>query len=462
MGLSYTIIMEQKLSTNIRQRMSLSARLQQTVRLLQLSTVELRAAIEKEYMENPVLEMDESSMTEEGGLLAGTNAEELPALAEYIDGDEFWQGYADEERRTSFEAVAPMAISLEEELLEQAKFAFSSERELEIAAFIIGSIDSNGYLTVPVKDIAEVLQASEAEISHVLKVVQSFEPAGVGARNLGECLRIQAQRLGIYEGLVASLIEKHLDDVAESRVKQIAKDEDCSPEDVQAAVDLLRGLNPKPGGTYGGAEASYLVPEVRIQMENGEYIVSWNDNYIPRLHISDTYKKALRSGDDETKDYIRKRMDSAKWLLNNIEQRRETILRVVKEIVKRQRDFLDNGPGCLKPMTMSMVAESLGIHESTVSRAVAGKYAQLPRGVFPLRGLFTSHVLGESEQENASAAQAKSALKKLLDSEDPRHPLSDQKLAVLLEAHGISISRRTVVKYREQMGYASSVKRKRY
>lgn len=454
--------MEQKLSTNIRQRLALSTKLQQAVRLLRLSTVDLRAAIEKEYMENPVLEMDDSSMTEEGGVLDGTNLDELHALTEYIDGDEFQQGYVDEERNSSFEAVAPMAISLEEELLEQSKFAFSSERELEIATFIIGSLDSNGYLTVSVKDIGKVLKASEAEVLQVLQGVQTFEPTGVGARNLGECLRIQAQGLGIYEGIIEALIERHLDDVAESRIKQIAKSENCSPEEVQAAVDLLRSLNPKPGGTYGGDESAYLVPEVRIQMENGEYIVRWNDNYIPRLHISDVYKKALRTGDAETKDYIRKRMDSAKWLLNNIEQRRETILRVVKEIVKRQRDFLDNGPGCLKPMTMSMVAESLGIHESTVSRAVAGKYAQLPRGVFPLRGFFTSHVMGESEQENASAVQAKSALKKLLDSEDPKRPLSDQKLAELLEAQDINISRRTVMKYREQMGYASSVKRKRY
>lgn len=454
--------MEQKLSTNIRQRLALSTKLQQAVRLLRLSTVDLRAAIEKEYMENPVLEMDDSSMTEEGGVLDGTNLDELHALTEYIDGDEFQQGYVYEERNSSFEAVAPMAISLEEELLEQSKFAFSSERELEIATFIIGSLDSNGYLTVSVKDIGKVLKASEAEVLQVLQGVQTFEPTGVGARNLGECLRIQAQGLGIYEGIIEALIERHLDDVAESRIKQIAKSENCSPEEVQAAVDLLRSLNPKPGGSYGGDESAYLVPEVRIQMENGEYIVRWNDNYIPRLHISDVYKKALRTGDAETKDYIRKRMDSAKWLLNNIEQRRETILRVVKEIVKRQRDFLDNGPGCLKPMTMSMVAESLGIHESTVSRAVAGKYAQLPRGVFPLRGFFTSHVMGESEQENASAVQAKSALKKLLDSEDPKRPLSDQKLAELLEAQDINISRRTVMKYREQMGYASSVKRKRY
>lgn len=454
--------MEQKLSTNIRQRMALSARLQQTVRMLQLSTADLRVAIEKEYMENPVLEMDESSMPEEGGLFDGANSEELSALAEYIDGDEFWQGYADEEHRNGFEAAAPMAISLEEELLEQAKFTFSTERELEIGSFIIGSLDSNGYLAVPINEIERSLRASKTEVLQVLRVIQTFEPSGVGARDLEECLRIQAEGLGIYEGIVAALIERHLDDVAASKIKQIARDEGCGPEDVQAAVDLIRGMNPKPGGAYGGAETSYVTPEVRIQKENGEYTVIWNDNYIPRLHISDVYKKALKSGDNETKDYIRKRMESAKWLMNNIEQRRETVLRVVKEIVKRQRDFLDNGPDCMKPMTMSMVAEALGIHESTVSRAVSGKYAQLPRGVFPLRGFFTSHASGETDQENASVASAKAALKKFLDAEDPKHPLSDQKLAELLEAQAICISRRTVMKYREQMGYASSVKRKRY
>ncbi len=460
--LSYTICMEQKLSTNISQRLALNAKLQQAVRLLQMSTVELRTAIEKEYMENPLLEVDDTSMNEEEGFLSEKNTDELPALIDYLDGDELRQGYAAEEHESGAEAVTPMAITLEQELLEQAKFVFHTDRELEIATFIIGSLDDRGYLATELKEASRVFKASDGEILKVLRRIQAFEPAGVGARNLGECLRIQAERLGVYDGLVETIITRHLEDVAQARIKQIAKDEGCSPEDVQAAVDLLRTLNPKPGSAYGGDEVSCLFPEVRIQKENGEYTVIMNDNYTPRLYISNVYKQEARHGDPVTREYIRKRLDSASWLIRNIEQRRDTILNVVKEIVRRQTDFLDNGPGCLKPMTMRMVAEAIGVHESTVSRAVSGKYVQLPRGVLPLRSFFSAHTMGESGQEGTSADQAKAAIKKFLGSEDSKHPLSDQKLAELLESEGLSISRRTVMKYREQMGYASSAKRKRF
>ena len=458
----YTIVMEQRLSTNITQRLTLNAKQQQAIRILQLSAQELRSAIEKEYLENPVLEMEDESVSEDGEILHAYRTEGLSHTEATFDAEEWKQGYDTQAPDRGGEPVAPMALSLEEELLEQASFAFREEREYEIAVFLIGSIDESGYLTVSVEEVARILKAPLPLVEKVLRGIQCFEPSGIGARSLVECLRIQAQRKGIYEGLLAAMIEQHLDEVAENRFKQIAKKENCTPEDVQLAADCLRMLHPKPGSAYGGRASGYLVPDVRIQKENGEYVVLLQDHHIPRLHISDVYRSAAREGDAETKDYIRKRLDSAAWLIRSIEQRKQTILRVVEEIVRQQREFLDKGEKYLRPMTMRDIAETLGVHESTVSRAVSNKYVELPTGIFPLRKFFTAHIAQNSSDEDASSAKVKESLRELLQAEDSRHPLSDQKLAELLKNQGMQVSRRTVMKYREQMGYASSVKRKRY
>ena len=453
--------MEQILGTKLSQKLAMNAKLQQAVHILGLSAQELREIVEKEYLENPALEMDDVSAEEDGAGFDAEKTAELSVLSEDPDSEEFAQGYASEDRAHTFEAASPMTLTLEEELLAQAKFAFPKEKELEIAAFLIGSLNANGYLTISAGDTAEILQAPPAQVEKVLRRIQEFEPIGVGARSLRECLRIQAKRQGIYDGLLASIIENHLDKVAAAKIRQIAASENCSPEDVRLAVRLLRTLDPKPGSSYGEGSPEYIVPDVRIQKENGEYTVHWLNDQLPRLRISGACKAAARTGDTETRNYIRKRLDSALWLLRSIEKRRETILRVVNEIVRQQKDFLDKGEQYLKPMTMSMTADSIGVHESTVSRAVANKYAQLPRGIFPLRKFFTAHTAGSSSDEGISSTGIKAVMKKLLDTEDPQHPLSDQKLTELLNEQGMSVSRRTVMKYREQMGYASSVKRKR-
>ena len=301
---------------------------------------------------------------------------------------------------------------------------------------------------------------SGAEAEAVLEVLQTFEPAGVGARDLAECLRLQAVRRGIYEGLVAHLIDRHLDAIAAGAVKEIATAEGVRPADVQLAVDIIRTLNPKPGAAYGAETPGYITPDVIVRRQGSGYRVELNDEGVPQLRISKLYQHA-GGLDSETQAYISGRFRAALWLIKSIESRRTTIRRVVGEIVRRQRACIEQGPASLVPMTMQEVADAIGVHESTVSRAAAGKYVELPRGIVPMKSFFTAN-LAAGGAAAYSAVQVKRELAALIEGENPAKPLSDAKLAKLLEERGCAVSRRTVVKYREQLGYASSVKRKRY
>ena len=305
------------------------------------------------------------------------------------------------------------------------------------------------------------MKVSEERAAHVLALIQKFEPAGVGARNLPECLRLQAERQGIYTGLVAAIIDRHLSEVAQHRIREIAAAEQASPADVQMAIDIVKRFNPKPGAAYGSDEPAYITPDVIVHREENGYHVELEESDVPHLHISALYRQA-DSFDKKTKKYITRRLHAASWLISSIEQRRTTIRHVVEEIVRRQREYLAKGPAYLQPMTMKEVADAIGVHESTVSRAVANKYAELPNGIVALRSFFTARSVKSEHGEEVAAAQAKAAISKLIQSENPRKPLSDQKLCELLKGQDMILSRRTVMKYREQLGYESSVKRKRY
>ncbi len=447
--------MEQSLSISLSQRLAMTTQLQQAIQILQLSAQDLRAEIEKEYLENPALELDYPDTPGDDLYAAGN----IHALADYLSGRGGEDAGYEGGEQQSFETAAPVTYTLEEELLAQAKFAFPEERDLAIATFIIGSIDDRGYLTVPMGEIARASQATEAAVSVVLAKVQSFDPAGVGARDLSECLRLQAQRKGIYEGLVAAVIDRHLAEVAEADFKAIAKAEFCHLSEVQLAVDAVRQLDPKPGSAYGAEPDLVIEPDVFVKKIDGEYRVVLNDNGVPQLHISRMYQQAEHF-DAKTQKYITGRLRAAEWLIRSIAQRRETIRHVVEEIVRRQRDYLEKGPAFLHAMTMKDVADAIDVHESTVSRAVANKYAQLPGGIVPLRKFFTANLAKDGGDFIAS--QAKTAIGEMIRGEDPHHPLSDQKICTQLEARGMTLSRRTVMKYREHLGFPSSTKRKRY
>lgn len=456
---------EQSLGMNLSQHLAMTMQLQQAIEILQLSAQDLCATIEKEYLENPVLEMDYPSGRRELYESDGPAHAGVRALADYLDGGSKQPAYFTDEDERQFDAPAPLHATLEEELLEQVNFTFKgehgAEKERAVATFLVGSLDSRGYLTLPVAEAARAMACSEAEVLRVLSIIQGFEPAGVGARDLAECLRLQAQRSGIYEGLVAAIIDRHLDAVAAHRLKEIAAAEHVQPADVQMAVDIVRRLNPKPGAAYGAADSTYITPDVIIRKGEKGYEIEVEEAGVPKLHISALYRQS-DTFDKKTQKYIASRLRAAAWLINSIEQRRTTIRRVVEEIVRRQPAYFEKGPASLEPMTMKDVADTIGVHESTVSRAVANKYAELPTGVVALRSLFTSRSARTETGEDVAAAQAKSVIESFIKGEDPKKPLSDQKLCTLLKERGIALSRRTVMKYREQLGYDSSVKRKRY
>lgn len=450
---------EQSLNMNLSQHLAMTMKMQQAIQILQLSAQDLRAEIEKEYLENPALEMDYGDGAPADGELL--QADNLSRLRDYLGEENGSAGYFTDEQEHGAEAADAEVLTLEDELLEQVKFTFHKVEERAIATFIVGSIDERGYLVVPLAEIARAMQATLAEVEAVLQQVQLFEPAGVGARDLAECLRLQAQRQGIYEGLVAAVIDHHLDDVAEARIKEIAAAEHCRPQEVQLAVDIVRRLNPKPGAAYGGEAAAFITPDVLVQEIDGDYRVSFNDNYVPQLRISAAYQHA-EGFDAETRKYITQRLNAAAWLINSIEQRRTTIRHVVEAILRRQPEFMAQGKNALRPMSMKDVADAIGVHESTVSRAVANKYVQLPNGIMALRRFFSANLAKSGSGEDFAAVQAKTAIEELIKGEDPHRPLSDQKLCELLKGRQMDISRRTVMKYREQLGYPSSVKRKRY
>lgn len=456
---------EQSLGMNLSQHLAMTMQLQQAIEILQLSAQDLCATIEKEYLENPVLEMDYPSGRRELYESDGPAHAGVRALADYLDGGSKQPAYFTDEDERQFDAPAPLHATLEEELLEQVNFTFKgehgAEKERAVATFLVGSLDSRGYLTLPTAEAARTMGCSEAEVLRILAIIQGFEPTGVGARSLAECLRLQAERQGIYEGLVAAVIDRHLDEVAAHRLKEIAAAEHVEPAAVQMAVDIVRRLSPKPGAAYGAGAPAYITPDVIIRKGEHGYEVEVEESDVPQLHISALYRQS-DTFDKATQKYIANRLHAASWLINSIEQRRTTIRRVVEEIVRRQPAYFEKGPAFLQPMTMKDVADAIGVHESTVSRAAANKYVELPTGVCSLRSFFTARSARGEAGEDVAAAQAKSVIESFIKGEDPKKPLSDQKLCTLLKERGIALSRRTVMKYREQLGYDSSVKRKRY
>lgn len=468
----------QALSQNLSQHLAMTMKMQQAIKILALPAQELRGLIEKEYLENPALEIDYDHAAlsfEETTGTAGDDAreereqayraEDISALASYLGSPERGDGWDGGESGEphAFEQAKPVSRTLEEELLEQVEFAYPAGREQEkaVAVFLVGSIDSRGYLAVPLAEAARATGVKEDIATQVLATIQSFEPAGVGARTLAECLRLQAKRRGIYEGLVARIIDAHLEDVANSRIKEIASAEGVRPSDVQMAVDIVRTLTPKPGAAYGSDDPGYITPDVVVRPYGAGWRIELTSGGVPGLHISRLYQEAA-GYDEETQSYIRGRLSAAAWLIKNIETRRETIRRVAEEIVRRQRPVLTDGLSRLAPMTMQDVAEAADVHESTVSRAVQGKYIEMPSGIYPMKAFFTANLAAGAGEAAYGARQVQDALAALVAAEDPKKPLSDAKLAKLLADKGLEISRRTVVKYREQLGIASSVKRKRY
>lgn len=464
MRISYNLKLEQT------QKLIMTPELQQAITLLQFSALELQTYVQNELLNNPVLEIDEGEEAEKrtDELVGNEGLEKDPIDWEEYLRDEGFEplpcfNVRQHEDTPAFDHYLSREPSLQEHLLFQLGLCSLTDTEKRIGEFLIGNIDQHGYLKGETGELAMLIGADQLEIKAVLEIIQKFDPVGVGARDIEECLLLQIKERGDCHPLAIPIIKSHLADVADNKFKKIAAELRVEPTEVQAAVDYIRTLEPKPGRLVGDvSDVRYVVPDVVVEKVEGEYIVLVNEHSTPRLTVNPYYRALLgkENSESNTGTFIKSRLDSALWLLRSIEQRRITLFRVTTCIVEMQRNFFDQGIKYLKPMTLRQIADEVGVHESTVSRATANKFAQTPRGVFPLKFFFASGV-DDFHGTAVSSESIKCHLRELIDAENVYRPLSDQKLMELLGKRGIVLSRRTVAKYREEMAIPSSNKRKR-
>jgi len=369
----------------------------------------------------------------------------------------------DEERRQFFFDSLVSQETLQQNLLEQLNLTDISPSDRKIAELIIGNIDDSGFLQTPPEEMAANTGIDAEDLSRVLELIQSFEPVGVGARNLQESLQIQLRRKGKADSLEYRIVTEFLDELGRKRFPEIAKKLGVTPSQIQECANRIATLEPRPGQVFTPAPSNYVIPDVTVELVDGEYQVSLNGDQIPHLRISNAYKDLMASEGrtSEIKDYIRDKIRSGKFLIKSIHQRQETIANIANEIVLRQRDFLDHGVNHLKPLTMVQIAEVVGVHETTVSRAISGKYIATPQGTFELRYFFTSGYQ-TAEGVQLSNTSVKETIAELIRNESSTHPLSDKEIVDILEKQGIPIARRTVAKYRTELSILPSNMRKRY
>lgn len=451
MNLSYGLTIEQK------QQLTMTPELIQAIRILQFNNQELDKFVQDEILENPVLEFDKKRV------------ESLASLQENLSEDyedpgfKQWQ-YSKDKEEYSFEQYTSKEETLEDFLLLQLTFSKLKDLDLKVGRFLVEAIDENGYLTVSCEQVAKAFDIEEDKVSKVLDVIQTFEPVGVGARNLKECLIIQLASKGLLEEAIEYIIMNHLEDLGENKLNKVSKATGISVNQVQMVCDLIRTLEPKPGRSFSSGEnVKYITPDVIVEKVNDEYVVISNETSVPHLRVSSYYSSLADQykNDEELAKYLNDRLSSAFWLIKSIEQRKRTIFNVASAVVEHQKEFFDKGSKYLKTLTLKQVAESIGMHESTVSRSVNGKYMQTPRGVFEIKYFFSSGITGQ-DGEGVSSNSIKTMIKEIIDGEDHAKPYSDQDIVGILSEKGIEISRRTVAKYREGMNILSSSKRRRY
>jgi RNA polymerase sigma-54 factor len=465
--------MKHSLHLSQTQKLIMTPRLQQALKLLQVPTLELQAMLKQEILQNPLLEeVDEVTEQEDIEREASPDEQnneeaEDPAAEDPIDWTDYLQdGTLDRtytppsETSTEFlEKVPVTRTTLAESLLEQLHFLNLPAESLRVAEFLVGSLDDRGWIVTPMEEIVDSLGLPAEEIEKVLKVVQALEPAGVGARDLRECLLIQLEARGERDSHAWRMIHDCFDHLVNRRFPEIARVLKVSVQEVQAAADAIATLHPRPGTMVSAEDPKYVTPDLLVERVDEEYVVMLNDRNVPRLRISSAYESVMASPkkrsdatteEKETRDYIQGKLASAKWLIQTIEQRRRTMIKVMNCIVREQREFFDRGIAFLRPLTLAAVARQIDMHESTVSRVCSGKYVQTPRGVFELKFFFSSG-LATDDGEDVSARTAKDIIKGLIDEEDKTEPLSDQRIAELLHEKGLQIARRTVAKYREQL-----------
>lgn len=503
--------MKLRLDLRLSQKLIMTPQLQQAIKLLQLSRMELQQTLTQHLMENPMLEEvqtenDEGETSEEHDWMESQNRldfSESPTQAEGLhfedkeSGEELsltnWEDYYNGDRRggdveypassqdesPSYDQTIVKPTSLADHLLWQLALSGLTDAEKAIGRNIIGNLDEDGYLRTPLVDVARDVGTSEEQVESVLKHIQSFDPAGVGARDLRECLLIQlgyldrcpigsvrGRRTGLKGSLVAAIVTNHLKDLGKKLYSRIAKALGVTIEEVFAAVRVIEGLEPKPGRPYSMPANYVIVPDVFVVNNEGTWVVLLNDDGLPRLRISSYYKRLLstqRDASDMTRTYMEEKLRGAQWIIRSIEQRHKTIVRVVQSIVRFQEPFFEKGVDYLKPLVLKQVADDIGMHESTISRVTASKYLYCQQGLLQLKFFFNAG-LQRSDQIGGmlSSVAVREMIRKMVAEEDSQHPLRDEEITSRLRRNHIVIARRTVAKYRSEGNIPSASQRKRF
>jgi len=493
-----------QLAQRLTQSLVLAPQLQQSLALLQAPTLELKALVEQELQQNPVLEEAPEAEADlqdkeerEGEKAAEADPSEPPAdlgfdptseksAADPVDDfqaeferlvqlDQEWRDHfaqtnlpvrasAEEEERRQFMFDSLVAsTSLQEMLLEQVRESALPQELWPVAELLIGNIDEYGYLKATVEELTASTGVVAEKIEQALKVIQSFEPPGVGARDLRECLMLQLERVGEQNSLEYRIVNEFMDALGKRRIPEIARGTGTYVDEVQDALERIARLEPRPGRAFLPDNDQYILPEVFVQRSGGDFVVSTNNDHIPHLRISNTYKDLMAQGENspEVRNYIREKIRAGKFLIKSLHQRQQTILNIAREIVHRQREFMEKGVAFLKPLTMVQVAEIVGVHETTVSRAVSGKYMQTPQGIFEMKYFFTAGIQTASG-DGMSNTSVKYMIAEIFKKENAGAPLSDQEVVRMLKEKGIVIARRTVAKYRTELNILPSNLRKVY
>ncbi len=470
---------QQKLHTKLVQKLILTPSLQQAIKLLPMSTLELSDLLNQEMVENPLLEevpTEDLQPVEAQATEEKSATEQSPAKAdawddqdyEYFFGDYLDDGYrarAPQEVRElpPIENTLSTSTSLADHLMWQLSMQTDDALMREIGAAIIGNLDDDGTLVASLDEIAAMGPWDVAEVERALRLVQAFDPVGVAARDLQECLLLQIRHLGLEGTPTERIVSEHLRLLQNHQVPEIAKKLGMTIEDLKEHVEIIRHLDPKPGSRYNPAQSHYVIPDVYVLKVEDQYVAVLNEDGLPQMRISPVYRRLLDKGaaenSDETRAYVKDKFRSALWLLKSVDQRQKTIHKVATSIINFQHDFLDHGIEHLRPLVLRDVANDIGMHESTVSRVVTNKYMHTPQGVFEMKYFFHSGI-SSSYGESVSSVTIKQRIRKIIENEDPRKPLSDSKIVNLLQREGLVLARRTIAKYREELKIPTSNQRK--
>lgn len=463
--------------------MTMTPQLQQAIKILQMSVMELQQEVNSALVENPTLEeiAEDAAGTDEAPMDSQLERDVEDSSQEKLadpKDDHDWQTVLDQggwnaplpstrnmnsDDLPGYEQVMARPTTLYEHLMWQLRMTTTDPKELEVGEEIIGNLNEDGYLVMLLEEIAERTRVDLSQVEAMLFRVQRFDPPGVAARDLQECLMIQAEILK-GDADVEKIIEHHMAELESKNFPAIAKALNRPLDEVVDLCRVIHGMEPRPGRSFSSSEAQYIVPDIYVVKIGAEFVVVLNEEGIPRLRIAKTYQDQLASGElqGETKSYVKEKLKGAFWLLKSILQRQRTIFRVTEAIVKRQKSFFESGPESLKPMVLKDIADELGLHESTVSRVTTNKFVHTPHGIFELKYFFNNAIARSDSGDDLASESVKQRLKALIAAEDPKNPLSDQTLAEMLGDTKIKIARRTVAKYREGLGILPSAKRKKY